>query len=434
MAPWQLARKAGRRFGWGVADQGASSLTNFAVNIYIARELGAVQYGAFSLAYVTYSFALNASRGLATDPLMVRFSYTELPIWRRAVSACTGTAGAVGLVTGTCVLVAAALLGGATKLAFLALGLTLPALLLQDSWRYSFFALGRGSQAFLNDMIWAAALLPALVFLGATGHADVFWFVFAWGAAAAAGAAVGPLQARVVPSLPATRTWLSKHRDLGLRYLAEGTTNSAAAQLRNYGIGLVLGLAAVGYVQAASTLMGPFMVLLYGSGLVALPEAARVWRESPRRLPLLCVLISVGFTLVALLWGAALLVLLPSGVGERLLGPIWRPTYPLVIPTTLYIMGVCASAGAGTGMHALGVAQRSLRAMVFTSILYVICALVGGLEAGAAGTVYGTAIATWIGALVYWWQLRAALREAGNIPSGRSWLGRYAGKHRGAVP
>jgi O-antigen/teichoic acid export membrane protein len=70
---WPLARQAGRRFGWGVADQAMSSITNLAVNIYIARELGATQYGAFSLAYVTYAFALNASRGLATDPLMVRF-------------------------------------------------------------------------------------------------------------------------------------------------------------------------------------------------------------------------------------------------------------------------------------------------------------------------------------------------------------------------
>ena len=72
---------------------------------------------------------------------------------------------------------------------------------MQDSWRYAFFALGRGSQAFLNDMVWASVLLPALVFLRVTGQTNVFWFVFAWGAAAAVAAAVGPLQARVVPRL-----------------------------------------------------------------------------------------------------------------------------------------------------------------------------------------------------------------------------------------
>ena len=45
---------------------------------------------------------------------------------------------------------------------------------------------------------------------------------------------------------------MSRHRDLGLRYLLEGTSSSAVNQLRSYGVGLILGLAAVGYVQAPS--------------------------------------------------------------------------------------------------------------------------------------------------------------------------------------
>ena len=88
----------------------------------------------------------------------------------------------MGLTVGAIILAVAALLSGTTRMAFLALGLTLPGLMLQDSWRYSFFALGRGGQAFLNDTVWAVALIPALVLLRETGHANVFWFVFAWGA------------------------------------------------------------------------------------------------------------------------------------------------------------------------------------------------------------------------------------------------------------
>src|ERR1700693_3209091 len=76
---WRLARQASRRLSWGVADQAVSSITNFAVTLYVARTLGAAQLGAFSLSYVTYGFLLNASRGLATDPLLVRFSGTDLP-------------------------------------------------------------------------------------------------------------------------------------------------------------------------------------------------------------------------------------------------------------------------------------------------------------------------------------------------------------------
>ena len=394
-----------------------SSISNFAVNIYIARTLGAVQYGAFALAYVTYGFALNASRGLGTDPLLVRFSGSDLPTWRRAVARCTGTATVMGLVMGAIVLVVSIFLHGTTGMGFLALGLTLPGLLVQDSWRFAFFALGRGGQAFLNDTIWTIVLLPALVLLRQTGHANVFWFVFAWGAAAAVAAVIGPIQARVIPKASGGWGWVSQHRDLGPRYLAEGTLNSSQNQLRNYGIGFILGLGALGYVQAANTLMGPFMVIFFGMGLVLLPEAARILRKAPRHLPLFCACASGGLALCGLAWGIILLVALPRGLGPLMLGSLWKPTYQLVLPSTIAIMGGCVQAGAGTGLHALGSARRSLRAMAIASALYVICGLIGAVIDGAAGTMYGAAVASWIGALLFWMQLRHALRDSQNAPA-----------------
>ena len=105
-----------------------------------------------------------------------------------------------GLVAGAFALIAAEVLRGTIRLAFLALGITLPALMLQDSWRYSFFAAGRGKLAFLNDTIWTVSLLPALLILRFTRHDDVFWFVLVWGLCAAVAALCGPFQARVVPS------------------------------------------------------------------------------------------------------------------------------------------------------------------------------------------------------------------------------------------
>ena len=55
----RLRGHAIRRLSWGLADQAVSSLTNFAVSMYVIRTLGAAQFGAFSLAYVTYGFTLN---------------------------------------------------------------------------------------------------------------------------------------------------------------------------------------------------------------------------------------------------------------------------------------------------------------------------------------------------------------------------------------
>jgi O-antigen/teichoic acid export membrane protein len=415
---WRLVRQASRRLSWGVADQAMSSISNFAVNIYIARTLGAVQYGAFALAYVTYGFALNASRGLGTDPLLVRFSGTDLPTWKRAVARCTGTATVMGLVMGALALVVSMFLHGTTGMAFLALGLTLPGLLVQDSWRFAFFALGRGGQAFLNDTIWTIVLIPALLLLRQTGHANVFWFVFAWGAAAAVAAVIGPLQARVLPKASGGWGWVSQHRDLGPRYLAEGTLNSSQNQLRNYGIGFILGLGALGYIQAANTLMGPFMVIFFGMGLVLLPEAARILRRAPGRLPLFCACASGGLALLGLAWGVVLLLALPRGLGHLMLGSLWQPTYPLVLPSTIAIMGGCVQAGAGTGLHALGSARRSLRAMAVASALFVVCGLIGAALGGAAGTMYGAAVASWAGAVLFWLQLRHALRDSKDAPAG----------------
>lgn len=426
----QRLRQAASRLGWGVADQAVSSVTNAAVSIYVARELGAVQFGAFGLAYVTYSFALNASRGLATDPLVVRFSGTEGAPWRRAVARASGTALTVGFAVGACVLVAAVMLQGTARLAFIALGITLPGLMLQDSWRYAFFALGRGRGACLNDAVWALTMVPALVFLRESGHASVFTFVLTWGIAGNIAAAVGPLQTRVLPRISAGWNWVSRHRDLGPRYLAENTANSGGAQLRTYGVGLMLGLASVGYVSASNTLMGPFVVIMMGISMVTVPEAARLLRRSPQYLRLYCLLCGTVLAVAAMGWGITLLVALPRGLGQWLLGPIWRPTYPLMLPVAIGVAGTCFSDGASAGLRALGASRRSLRAQIITSILYVVLGLVGAYFDGAVGTVEGTMVALWIGALLWWWQLRAAMQESDQVPELRWSLGYRARPRR----
>ncbi len=417
LAVQRLITHAFRRLGWGVADQAVSSLTNFAVSIYVVHSLGATQFGAFSLAYVTYGFALNASRGLSTDPLMVRYSGIAVRAWRRGVRSSTGTAFSVGLITGIAALVVAMLVGRTAGAAFLGLGLTLPGLMLQDSWRFSFFAAGRGGQAFLNDSIWGATLLPALVALRITGHAEVFWFTFAWGATACIAAIAGVLQAGLFPRPTYAWNWIVKHRDLGTRYMLEGTLSAGVMQVRGYGTAAVLGLTAVGYVQASVTLAGPMTILALGMGLVALPEAARILRRSPRNFPIFCWLVSGGLSLAGVAWGLVLLIGVPRGLGHMVLGgqDVWRPTYPLVLPQTVYVVGGGLAGGAGIGLHALGAARRSLRVTVISAVFAAGCSMIGAVTFGARGTIYGMALGVWVGAVIYWLEFRKAWQEAKRV-------------------
>ncbi|HVV14409.1 hypothetical protein [Amycolatopsis sp.] len=406
--PNTLRAMAGR-ISWGLGDQAVSSLTNFAVGLYVARSLGATAFGVFSLAWVTYGVIINISRGVATDPLMVRFSGVATDVWRIATARAAGTALAVGVATGVlCVLVGFAI-GGQVGLAFIGLGIVLPALLLQDAWRFGFFAAGQGHKAFVNDIVWGVALAPAMIFAAKNG--SVLGFVLGWGLSAAVAAIYGCFQIGLLPRPSAIVGWLREQRDLSFRYLVENVSNSGASQLRAYGLGGLAGLAAVGTVRGAELLMGPFQAVLMGLSLVTVAEAARVLRRAPHRMPLFCLLLGGGQAAAAALWGVFLLFLLPETVGVHMLGSVWPSASALILPATLSVMGASFSTGAASGLRALGLARRSLRSQVIASIFYVTGGLIGALVGGAVGSAWGVAGATIIGSAIWWVQLRAGLRE-----------------------
>ena len=304
-------------------------------------------------------------------------------------------------------------MGSPAGAAFVALGLVLPALLLQDSWRYGFFAGGQGRKAFVNDAVWAVALIPAMLI--AARYGSVFAFVIAWGASAAAAAVYGCLQTGIRPRPGGITEWLRQQRDLGLRYMVENVSISGAAQLRMYGLGAIAGLADVGAVRGAQLLLGPFLALLMGTSLFAVPEAARVLRRAPRRLPHFCALLGGSQAIAGMLWGIALLVLLPdrsAGTCSARSGA----AAALIIPTTL---------GDGrepvrrrlAGLRALGAARAACAPNCSAATAYVSGGVIGAVLGGAAGSAWGVAAAT-LRRAVAWWQLLAAMgAPTGTTPS-----------------
>jgi hypothetical protein len=345
---------------------------------------------------------------LTTDPLVVRFSGVPVTSWRAAVAQTSGTALVVGIIAGASSVLAGTLVGGTVGSAFVGLGLVLPALLLQDSWRYAFFAAGSGHNAFLNDLVWAVALVPALLLAGQ--QRNVLGFVVAWGAAAGVAGLYGVVQSRVRPRPGALRGWLVEHRELGVRYMIENVSISGASQLRMYGLGALAGLAAVGTVRGAELLLGPFMAVLMGLSNVAVPEASRVLKRAPRKLPLFCSLFGTAQAVIALVWGLCLLLLMPAAWGTLVLGDVWPTASTLILPATLSVMFASVSTGAAAGVRALGASRLSLRAQSWSSLAYAAGGLVGAAVGGALGSAWGVAAATLLGALVWWVQLRSGLR------------------------
>src|SRR4029079_11779369 len=124
--------------------------------------------------------------------------------------------------------------------------------------------------------------------------------------------------ARLRASVVGVGEWLSEHRDLGPRYVVENTGTNSADILRGYGVASILGLSAVGYIQAASVLVGPLKIIIFGISMTAVPEGARMLRDTPRRLPAFCAVVSLGLTALACAWTIILLVGLPRGLGHLL--------------------------------------------------------------------------------------------------------------------
>jgi hypothetical protein len=71
--------------------------------------------------------------------------------------------------------------------------------------------------------------------------------------------------------------------------------------------------------------------------------------------------------------------------------------------------------------------------MLVSSAIYVILAVIGASLDGARGTTTGTAVATWLGAVMWWWQLRLGLRDYTQAAAERALARRASnGRHRAA--
>jgi O-antigen ligase len=409
--PWPALlaqlRRLRTRLGWAVAERALSGLVNLAVGVYVARSLGVQELGAFGLAFATYLLVLAAFRGLATDALVLRYRGLDAPVLQWATEAATGTAVVAGLATGAVCAVVGLWLPGSIGAALLGLGLTLPGLLLQDSWRHAFIAAGKPATAFVNDLVWALVMAPALAVLGMTGHTNVGWVMLAWGGSATVAAAAGVVQARLVPRVAEAAEWL-RDQDPARRALGERLGAVGPSQLRLFGLAVVAGLAAVGSLYAAELLLSPVVLLVVAAAETE--DVARLRRLPARRLARSSLFRGATGAAAALLWGM-LLLRVPDLLGFQVLRSAWLPASRLLVPVTLAAAALAMAAGAWTGMRALGAASRSRRALLAGSAVYLAAALGGAAVAGAAGAAWGSAAGTLAAAAVWWWELHRAIGD-----------------------
>lgn len=416
-----LRRQVAGRLSWGIADQAVSSLGNFLLGVFVARQLGAVSLGALGLAFVVYAVVLNCSRALSTDALMVRYSSAGKESWRQAVGPAGGVALLVGLLGGVlCVLggvvVELTTSQSAIGTAFIALGIVLPGLMLQDSWRSAFFAAGEGSKTFANDSLWTLLMIGVMA-LGEFTDMNLTFALLAWGGTAAVAALYGIRQSGVVPQPLRAIGWLRKHRDLGPRFLVENVVLGAGGQIRGLVVAATGGLAAAGAIRGAELLIGPVSALLMGVGQVAVPEAARSLERGRSALLKVCGGLSGGLAAVAVAWGLVVVVIFPLGLGSLVLGSVWPEARLLVLGVIVSAAAGCLHVGPSAGLRALGRADQTMRCQIVVTSLFVLFGSVGAVFWDGQGAVWGTAIANILGIAVWWSRLWRAQRQHFAVPA-----------------
>ena len=395
-----------KQLAWGMVDQGFSSASNFGGSILAARMLSTTEFGAFSIGFALYVIVLGLSRAWSSEPLVVRYAASEERNQADAIRRGATTAFTAGVLGGAALCVAGFLLSSAVRTTLFAVALFLPALMLQDFWRYALILRRRSRDAAVNDLTWLVVLVVA--FAAARSHnLTAAGAVVLWAAGAVVGCLVGLVQLRM---LPARRfvAWMRGHRDLSWPYTGEFLLLSGAGMLLTVGLGAIGGLGDAGGFRGALVALGPLGILFMGTSMQVTPMMARRIAAGRADLRRLGIRVSGALGAVAAGWGLMLL-LIPDHLGEKLLGSSWQSAQDLIPILSGYYVSTALMLGATVGLRALGAARTALKLRLVVAPIGLGLGLLGAIISGSKGAALGLLIGNAI-ALPLWW--RTFVREA----------------------
>lgn len=410
--PQAPAGRQGKRIVWTFADQALSSLANAGLSIIVARQVGNAQFGAFSAALLVFAFAMALNRAFVAEPYVIAFSASRTAQQRAAARQATGAAFVNGVVVGIACLGAAVFVSdGYLREGLIGLAITIPLILVQDVWRFVFFAQGRPQAATLNDFVWTLTQFSAIGALVLTGRTSILGFVLAWGLAAGVAAAVGCLQTGLLPSPRATMAWTKRHWPLSSRLVADILVAMGSSSVAFIALGSILGLGAVGAIRGAQVLVGPLQLLFSGISSFALPWLSRE-NSAGRSVLRGGALAAVAAAMVSAGW-VGVLLLLPDAVGAELLGQSWIPGRVVLVPIGVLMILAAATLGGALALKSLGRSDLMLAVSLVQGPLTIVLCLLGAWLSGAYAAAAGFAIAQFVGGIMLWFLLLRVTKSRG---------------------
>ncbi|EFC84819.1 hypothetical protein [Parafrankia sp. EUN1f] len=395
---------------WTLADQGVSSATNAAVSILVAHFVGKTEYAAgFAVPYLIFSVIIGISRSSCCVPLGIAYAGRSAAAFRHAAGSTTGACLAFGAVLSLPTVLVGFVLGGRVGSGLVIMGFVLPGLLLQDAWRYVFFAQGVPVKAFVNDVAWALVQVVGLSVLIRRGVEQSPPMLLAWGVAALVAALLGVAQAGLWPAPSRALAWFRENRANAANLTAEFITVQGALQASILLMGGLRSAEIVGDLSAVRTILGPTTVIGVGIVSFAVPELSRRMDMSARARQQAAVVLTSVVVGLGLLW-SSIFILFPA-LGEYLFGKSWPGAHAILLISALHYAGTALPTGPACIMYALGHTRKTFRINLVMAPMLFAFPIIGLLLGDARGAVIGFNIVFWGIAPVWWIQLRRVIRD-----------------------
>ena len=415
-----------RRVIWSLADQVVSSMTNFALTVSVARSVSPRTFGAFALVYGAFVLSIGITRALTSEVISIQYSQTEPRAFVRSVRPALGLSISLGIVTGLVIAVGGDTIGasGSVLRGLLVICAAMPLLVLQDTLRFCFVAMGRPRSAFFNDLAWAVvqfSLLAVLIIM----HSDRFTMVLgAWALGGVAASVLGLAQMKCSPSPRDALRWLREHRDLAVPCVLEFFAGQGAYQFSVFIVAALAGLTASAAVRGVQTVFGPLVVISAGVTMAAVPELSRIAHRSRTEFLRGASLAGLSVGTAAVATGVFLLVL-PARVGTALLGASWPIARPLIPFLLVQKAAEGLSVGAFSGLRALRKAKQTATLRTATGLATIGAAVVGAGVDGARGFMISMSIVAPIATALWWARLLRGTESRPGFVGGMR-----AGAHR----
>jgi O-antigen/teichoic acid export membrane protein len=393
-----------------VVDQGASSISNFALAVVVAHYSDAHVLGIFAVLTTTYIVSQVLVRSLTSDCLLTRHESDD-GVMDRYERAGFLTAILCSAAVSVALLVISAVMSPEFRLMFVIFAVSFPLMACQDFARYIGISRYNPLYAVWLDAAWLVFFIVAYLVLRHAGLVSLPWLFGGW---TGAGAAVGLFALWNHLSPRRTRAqlafWYESERSVGFRFAGQTLLVTSWTYLVVYLLVLLFSVAVIGQFKLAQLAFGPVAVMGTGILTAMIALAAKAFHADKRRalhFVLLGGLVTASLTLVWL----AVVYALPVAAMTKLLGPTWPQARRLVPLVGLSFALSYLPGAAASGLRSIRAARENLQLALYMVPVLLLSCMTGAVLWGVQGAAGGLCAGFVIYAVVGWTMLIRAVRR-----------------------